>query len=192
MGRWARAWVGGHYWAVPGVVVLVSGLPGSGKSTIADAVAARMGAPVHRREDVRAELLGPTSAAQRRRIIEDGPSPDLHRASNERLLARVEPALNASEMAVLDLVCETPLRRQLRELSAAVGGSLLEVECECAPEARLQRLRNRGGADWFISNERVTSWYRSPTDGVALVVDTTTEPLRSAVERIECAVEAFP
>jgi predicted kinase len=113
------------------VYVLVSGLPGSGKSTIARPLAQQLGLPLLARDDIKESLwdaLGPGDVAWSRR---------LGAASAEVFLRLAQTA----GTAVLDNFFHADRRADV----AALGGPLVEVHCACPVEIARMRytLRQR-------------------------------------------------
>ena len=129
-------------------MVLVGGLPGTGKSTLAAGLADRLDWAVVRSDEVRKVLAGmspndPAGAAVGKGIY----SPAMTDRTYRELLRRAAQLLELGEPVILDASWTD---RGRRELAASVArhaaSSLIELEC-CAPmEATDRRLRARAQA----------------------------------------------
>jgi predicted kinase len=114
-------------------LVVQCGLPGVGKSTVAAAIADRLGAERVRSDAVRAELF-------------DDPTYD--RAEKERgyttMLERARAALDAGTPVVLDATYERRYHRdQVATLAAAIGADLTLVRVVCDEQDARRRIRER-------------------------------------------------
>jgi uncharacterized protein len=129
-------------------LVVVGGLPGTGKSTLAGAIGDALGATVLRSDEVRKELAG---------MPVDQPAPDefgqgiydaeTTAATYRELLSWAEVALGMGESVVLDASWSDAGRRaQARDLAARNHADLVELLCEVAPEVAAERIRARAEA----------------------------------------------
>ena len=133
-------------------LVLVGGAPGTGKSTIATALAARLGAVRLSSDDLRGDVVPP----------EAGPPGQLHagRYAPERsesvyaaLLERAGTELAAGRSVVLDASWSTEARRAAARLVAGERAATLdELCCELPPEVAARRIAARA-ADGSDSSE---------------------------------------
>jgi aminoglycoside phosphotransferase family enzyme/predicted kinase len=124
---------------VPPRLVAVGGLSGTGKTTLADAIAPALGrAPgaLHLRSDVeRKRLLG---VAEAERLPPDGYRPEVTRAVYARLRDVAEAGLRAGQAVVVDAVCQRPEERAaLAAIAARTGVAFTGLWLE-APLAVLQ------------------------------------------------------
>ncbi len=129
-------------------LVLVGGLPGTGKSTVAHGLAGPLGALLLRSDEVRKELAGIaplTSAAA-------GLGEDLYaaaptQATYTELLARARYALGMGQTVVVDATWRDP---RWREAAAALAGEvaadLVELRCVAPLDVALERVRRRAAA----------------------------------------------
>lgn len=122
--------------------IVVSGVMGTGKSTLAGALAAELGAEIIRTDEVRSELFptrdagesfaeGKYSAAGRRRVYEE-----VFRRAAQRLSVGVSVILDGTFASAAD---RELAMQQGRELSA----DALTVRCTCPREVALERIRSR-------------------------------------------------
>jgi hypothetical protein len=133
-------------------LVLVGGLPGTGKSTLAEGIGNTLGWTVLRSDVVRKELAGlPTeadaAAGFREGIYELGHTHEMY----AELVRRARVALELGESVVLDASWTSAAQRAAAALVAAETSSeLIELRCT-APEDvttyRLQTRANRIGSD---------------------------------------------
>jgi len=126
-------------------LVLVGGLPGTGKSTVAAALADATGWSVLRSDEVRKDIagLGHSTAA----ITPPGEGlyrPDMTEATYDTLVQRARTALELGESVILDASWSAERHRQAaRELAEATTSDLVELRCVVPPEVAEQRIRRR-------------------------------------------------
>jgi predicted kinase len=124
--------------------VLVGGLPGTGKSAVSDALAARLPLTVLRTDEVRAGERSAEPAA----FGEGRYRADAIAATYEQLLGRAGTLLERGESVVLDASWSSALlRSQARDLARATTSDLVELRCDAAATvatARINARRDRG------------------------------------------------
>ncbi|MGO9560335.1 MAG: AAA family ATPase [Acidimicrobiales bacterium] len=152
-------------------LVLVGGLPGTGKSTLAAAVGDAIGATVLRSDVVRHELA---SAAPSRPDLYSEPMTE---ATYARLLDVARVALELGDSVILDASWSDERRRAgARALAAATRSALVELRCE-APmeltERRIEERRRRGldESDATVAVAHAMSAVADPWSG-ATAIDT--------------------
>lgn len=142
-------------------LVVFSGLPGAGKSEIAEAVGRELGIPVFAKDWLEAALL-------RCGLQADGPeAQSLGYASYELLTVLAERQVCLGQSVILDSVASTEsIRSQWRKLAARCGAQWRVIECICSDQViHRQRLglRQRGIPGWheltWAEVERVQSYY---------------------------------
>jgi predicted kinase len=152
-------------------LIVFSGLPGTGKSTLAEAIGRDLGVPVFAKDWLEATLvrsgLKPTSEEK-----------SLGFAGYELLTILAERQLMLSQSVILDSVAASPtIRRTWRDLAEKYGADCRVVECICSDEtlhrSRLNgRKRNIPGwheLEWS-EVERVKQYY-SAWDSERLILD---------------------
>lgn len=186
-------------------LVVVGGGPGTGKSTVARAVAAELGAVALSSDRVRDELAprgGGRDGGGRDSGDRDGggrgaDDPDSGRYTPgkvdeiyDEMLRRAEVALVRGESVVLDATwLQAPRRERVRRLASNTRSHLVELRCECPPELAEERIRARAavGTD---SSEATVAVARSMAVTAtpwpeAVVVDTSAPPEESAARAVE-------
>ncbi len=121
------------------------GYPGTGKSTIARAIAAALHAPLIDRDILRQKAVDVF-----------GDLPEVGRFSYELMFALVEEQLRLG----LSVVVDTPLTyrttyEQSQKLAKSFQTPMLVVHCQCPPEVQKRRLEGRKGN---VSEFQITSW----------------------------------
>lgn len=132
-------------------VVVVGGLPGTGKSTLAAALGAELGAVVLRSDEIRKELVGldptsPAPAAYGEGIYDAATTSRTY----DVLLARARVAVERGELVVLDASWTDPATRaRAHRIAAATHTDLIELECRVPAPLAAQRIadRQRRGGD---------------------------------------------
>ena len=126
-------------------VVMIGGLPGTGKTTLATGLAERFGATLLRSDVIRKELAGIEPEQPAPADIDEGIYGAGHtRATYAELVRRAADAASHGESVVLDASWTRASDRQLaREAAAATHSSLVEICCELDSETAAARLRAR-------------------------------------------------
>jgi predicted kinase len=177
------------------LVLAVGGLSGTGKTTLATALADTLGAELLRTDELRQALFGAGSHAAAmdagiyRREAREQVYAELHRRA---------AVLHAGQISVvLDGTFSTlePLKR-VQALAAGPRSRFLAIECVCRPEVAQERIRRRlaGGSDVSdarpefhdIQRQRWEAW----TDDVPQVSINTERPLPQQVEQVIAALAA--
>jgi aminoglycoside phosphotransferase family enzyme/predicted kinase len=177
-------------------LILVGGLPGSGKSTVAAALAERAGA-AHLNSDVlRKELAGESPGARLPAAVGAGIyAPAMTEMTYRELLARAERDLRAGRSVVLDASFRRARdRRRAAALARATAALLVEVECRCPARVARGRLEARARDRAAVSDAGWTV-YRAMRRGFepfgpGAVRVVTTRPLERSLARI--AASAWP
>jgi hypothetical protein len=129
-------------------LVLVGGLPGTGKSTLAVGLADALGATVVRSDEVRKELAGlrpdqPAAAAFGEGIYR----PAATAAAYGEMLRRAEVALALGELVVLDASWTAErCRDDARAVAARTHADLVELRCVAPSPLAARRIRRRAAA----------------------------------------------
>ncbi len=120
-------------------LVLVGGLPGAGKSTLAAGLAAETGWALLRSDEVRRELRPPGGSE-----AVDAYTPAAVAAVYLELVRRARPILEGGESAILDASWIDAARRsEAARLAADTGSELLELCCTCDDAVATARMETR-------------------------------------------------
>jgi len=126
-------------------LVVVGGLPGTGKSTVAQRLGADLGADVIRSDVVRKELAGLPPDAAAGSSFETGLyTPERTAEVYEAMGERAAEALARGISVVLDAsFAEPDQRRRARAVASAQGVPIIEVRCQLDTEEAAVRIRFR-------------------------------------------------
>jgi predicted kinase len=152
-------------------LIIFTGLPGTGKTSVAEAVARELGIPVFAKDWLEATLirceLQPT---------ENGPP--LGSAGYQLLTTLAERQLQLGQSVILDSVASTlSIRAEWRALAQNHQADWRVIECICSDEAAHRDrlgIRQRGIPGWheldWSGVERVKAYY-VPWDEERLILD---------------------
>jgi hypothetical protein len=140
----------------PCTLINMAGLSGTGKSFLANALAARLGAVVISSDVVRKRLAGVEPTERHIEPWERGIyAPELTERTYEAMLAEAEPHLERGRPVILDA---TFLLRRHREAAAGLarrrGSRYLAVECVVEDSVARERLARRPQDPWTASDGR--------------------------------------
>ena len=171
------------------LVVLFTGPPGTGKSTLAEAIADDLGAPVFAFDWMMGAL---TPFDEIQEVIQR--DRETFRAVGYAMLTQaVEKQLRSRHSVVLDCVARPPVHERWFEAAALHDARMLVIECGCS-DVSVQRSRIEGRIrgipgwdelqwEWVM---RTTSTYHA-LDCEKLVVDAV-DPLDTNLERVRAYV----
>ncbi len=127
-------------------LVIVGGLPGSGKSTVAGAIAGALDAGVVRSDEVRKALAGiDATTPMPAPLDQDLYRPEMTAATYRVLLGRARSMLSMGQSVVLDATFSDPTWREAaRQLASAAGADLDELHCMAPLPVLERRLADRG------------------------------------------------
>ncbi len=149
-------------------LVLVGGAPGTGKTTVADQVGARLGCTVVRSDEVRKEQAGLAPCTRATADFEAGIyAPAATDATYAELLQRAEVALSLGESVVLDATWSAALHRTTaHRVARDTHAELTELCCECPQHVAARRLSARLAANRDASDatEEVAARLRARFD----------------------------
>jgi len=178
-------------------LVLVGGLPGSGKSTVARALAERIGADCLSSDTLRKELAGAGPSERLPAAMGAGIyTASMSELTYRELLVQAERLLRAGRSVVLDATFgRAGGRRRAATLARAMGGTFVQVECRCPARVAHTRLTSRSRPEYAGASDAGWEVYRSmrrsfePFGTDAVRVDTT-KPLEECLAKI--AGRAYP
>jgi predicted kinase len=146
-----------HLEAATVSLTCVGGLPGSGKTTLSRALAARLDAELLSSDEIRAALLPPgggePDAWERGRY-----SPDATSTVYDEMLRRAGVALRLGVSVVLDATWRSPRQREAaRRVARACGAVMTEIETVVPDEVAATWLADRTGSASQATVETRTS-----------------------------------
>jgi predicted kinase len=152
-------------------LIIFSGLPGTGKSALAEAVGRELGIPVFAKDWLEATLL-------RSKLVPAETEKQLGSVGYDLLTVLAERQLSLGQSVILDSVASTEsIRNTWRELQMKYNADWRVIECICSDTSvhreRLEQ-RQRGIPGWhelkWSEVEFVRSYY-TPWDEERLILD---------------------
>lgn len=160
-------------------LVLVGGLPGVGKTTLARALADVTGWPVLRSDAVRRQLAGfPPDVEPPPEVRERLYAPAAVAAVYAELRHRARELLRNGFSVILDASWTSLTEREAaRALAVSCDADLMSIQCVCDPQVAHRRIRERvekqttGGSDATVEVAELLALRQEPWRG-SLAVDT--------------------
>jgi aminoglycoside phosphotransferase family enzyme/predicted kinase len=156
-------------------LVLVGGLPGTGKTTLALAIARAEGWTAMRSDVIRKELAGMAAESSAQAPYERGLyTPEVTERTYAEMLSRAEQSLGKGESVLLDASWSgARLRRTAAGIAARTASDLVQLECTASHALAEDRIARRAGdasdADAAIARRMAARFDPWPD---AFVVDT--------------------
>jgi aminoglycoside phosphotransferase family enzyme/predicted kinase len=172
-------------------MVLVGGLPASGKSTLAIALADSLGWALFRSDEIRKDLAGLAHDAAAPAALDAGLyRPDQVDAAYREMLRRARMALERGMSVVLDATWRSErMRTAARGVAESTHSELLELQCTAPMEILQSRLgsrrpENAQGSDATVD---VLAGMRFEAWPSATGIDTSVKPVQSVAAALEVA-----
>jgi len=148
---------------LPGALVLVAGVVGTGKSAVAAALADALGAVVVSSDRVRKQLAGLPPSTRIRASLDEGIyAPDAVERTYAALFERARPIVGSGRVAVLDATFSRRRHRAMAaDLAAELGVRERIIEVRCAPEIARARLARRAAEGSGASDAEPPFYERS-------------------------------
>ena len=170
----------------PARLVVIGGLPGTGKTTLAARLGDALGAVVLHSDEARRHVARLSPSARPTGSFGQGMySPEMSELTYRELLSRARKALSEGRNVVVDASWHEPVwREEARRLAAEVSADLAELCCELPLETIAKRvtgqavtLGNAAGETLALVRLLAASQHPWPS---AITVDTAPEPARVA------------
>jgi hypothetical protein len=176
-------------------LVLVGGLPGTGKSTLAEMLGREAGFQVVSSDRVRKELAGLSPETPAQAAFGGGMySPEWHDRTYAECLERAEKLLFDGKRVIVDASFrEAHRRRTFLQAALRWGVRPVVLVCTAAEETVRHRMAARRGvpsdADWGIHQAAAAAWEYEPKDPRWSVLEVATDAgrgdaLRAALDRL--------
>jgi aminoglycoside phosphotransferase family enzyme/predicted kinase len=137
----------------PPAAIVVSGLMGSGKTTLAEALADSLGAELIQTDRVRREVFG--ASPEPAKFEEGVYRPENRQRVYEEVLRRAEQALDQGLSVILDgAFLAADQRRRAWQITEAAGAMPLVFRCVCPPDVARDRLTQRLAKGATLSEAR--------------------------------------
>jgi predicted kinase len=142
--------------------MVVCGLAGSGKSTIARIVGARTGYQILNSDVIRKQLAGvPITTHPTQEYGKGLYDESINRLTYRGLLQQAEECLRSSRGVILDATFKNSQhRRQVMDLSSELRVPVLFVECQANEETTVRRLKRRRQRAGEVSDATVEVYLR--------------------------------
>lgn len=178
------------------LLAVTMGPPASGKSTVARALASRLGLVQISSDTVRKQLAGLRPTERGERAIDTGIyAPEMTRKTYATLRRRAARWLRLGRSVVLDATYgQAAERDRLRRLAARLGVRLVLLSCTAEEAVIRQRLAARATDPNVVSDARLEHWpalhaaFQSPGDDEAAVVVDTGASADAALEQALAAL----
>jgi predicted kinase len=166
-------------------LIVFSGLPGTGKSALAEAIGRELGIPVFAKDWLEGVLL-------RSNVVPAETEKQLGSVGYDLLTVLAERQLRLEQSVILDSVASTiSIRNIWRDLAQRYKADWRVIECICSDSAvhreRLEK-RQRGIPGWheltWADVEYVRSYF-TPWDGNRLMLDSMRSMEKNSLEALE-------
>jgi predicted kinase len=169
-------------------LALVGGLPGTGKTTLAKALAAETGAVAISSDTVRGQLRDTGAVTGEIGVFGKGAyNAEAKAAVYREMLARARSFLGQGIPVVMDASWNSATERDhAAEMAAELAADVIEICCECPQSEAARRIRHRRGSD-SDATEAIASAMsatQSPWP-TATTIDTSSEPSTSTAAALQ-------
>ncbi len=137
----------------PPTLIVVSGLMGTGKTTLAEGIAHSLGCELIQTDHLRREMFGPSRAPAG--YGQGNYCPENRQLVYDEMFRRAREALTEGLSVILDgAFLAASQRRRAVDLVHAEGAVACVVRCHCPPEVALERLADRARRSDAFSEAR--------------------------------------
>ncbi len=164
-------------------LIVIGGGPGTGKTTLAHALARRIGAQVISTDDVRQELQRSGAVSGRAGDLNEGLyAPDNVAKVYDEVLLRASSLLSDGSTVILDGTWrDQPLRERAHRLAIATSSPLVDFTCSLPLREAQERIAARGPSASDATPQIAAALSEFADGGRSFAIDTT-RPLAESVE----------
>ena len=164
-------------------LALVGGNPGTGKSTLARALAKRVGAQVISTDDVRRELRESGNVTGDAGVLNAGLySPDNVATVYQVVLRRARTGLSGGQSVILDGTWRDPqIRAEARRVASETHSAFVELMCTATVGTATDRIRTRRSGSSEVTPEIAATLAAQHTGWDTAHRMNTSEPLEDSV-----------
>jgi len=162
-------------------LIVVAGLPGVGKSFIADKIGKKIDARILRTDEIRKEMAGIPQDEKRYEEFGEGIyDKEMGEKTYLEVINRAREFLNNGKSCILDATFSERMYRDLAfNLAEELGVPFLIVECTCPEEVVIERIKSRVEDGKSISDATISIYRKMKErfekieeDEIRVVVDT--------------------
>jgi predicted kinase len=185
-----------HLGAARVVLLLVGGLPGTGKSTLARGLATEQGWTLLRSDEIRKDLAGVPRLAHEQADYGQGLyTSAVTDATYDALLQQAHQLLGEGRSVVLDASWSSAERRSAaRALATERAAELIAIRCECPADLAAERITARAQRDDDASDatpavgrsmsDTFDPWPEAETVNTSREPEDTAQAARDALDRV--------
>jgi len=179
----------------PAAIIVVCGLAGSGKSTIARILGARTGYQIFNSDVIRKQLAGiPLTSHLQHEYGAGLYNESVNALTYDCLLKQAEHGIKMGKGAIVDATFKDPQHRRLViEMSSRTGVPVLFVECRASEETTFRRLQERQQRPGEVSDATVAVYLRQRKEFAPLteIPDSSRTVLDTEGDPDEAAIRVF-
>ena len=179
----------------PAAIIVVCGMAGSGKSTIARILGARTGYQIFNSDVIRKQLAGiPLTSHLQHEYGAGLYNESVNALTYDCLLKQAEHDIKMGKGAIVDATFKDPQHRRLViEMSSRTGVPVLFVECRASEETTFRRLQERQQRPGEVSDATVAVYLRQRKEFAPLteIPDSSRTVLDTEGDPDEAAIRVF-